>query len=441
MTAIAQQLEALLTPQQVIDWSQLAPATTDRIQRAIAAETQLPCVVYPQSEAELAAIVAHADRDRWRLLPMGQASKLGWGGLAAGVDVIVSTARLNRLLNHAVGDLVMTAEAGLSFTALQTTLQVTQQFLAIDPTYPDEATLGGIVATADTGALRQRYNSVRDMLIGIRFVRHDGEIVKAGGKVVKNVAGYDLMKLLTGSYGSLAIISQVTFRTYPLPETSQTVLVTGELGAIAQLCQTVKASVLTPASLDLLSSQLLTQLGYSAPAGLAVRFQTIQAGVTSQVQQLEALSHKSDLQTHELSHPDEAQLWQQIQAQLWPSAGGRAHTVGCKLGIPPAKAAELLQLIDQSNRAELLATGRIQAGSGLGSLRLTGAITADLLRQVRSRCEALGGFLSILEAPPQLKQQVETWGYTGNALPLMRQLKQQFDPQAILSPGRFIGGL
>ncbi|MFE4108211.1 FAD-binding oxidoreductase [Almyronema epifaneia] len=442
MAAIAQQLEALLTPQQVIRGEQLEPTWIAKLQQAIAANAPQPCVVYPQAEAELVEVVRCAYKNGWRILPAGQASKLHWGGLATQVDVVVSTGRLNRLLHHAVGDLVFTAEAGLSFASLQTTLAATQQFLAIDPAYPAQATLGGIVATADTGALRQRYNSVRDMLIGIHFVRHDGQTAKAGGQVVKNVAGYDLMKLLTGSYGSLALISQVTFRTYPLPESSETVLVTGAPAAIAQLCRTLKTSVLTPVSLDVLSAELLSALGHTAAAGLAVRFQTIQAGVVAQVDQLKALCQSLKLQLHLFTQTADGQFWSQIQAILWSDKEATANTVSCKLGIPPAKVAEFLAAIERFNRpGELQVMGRIHVGSGLGTLRLAGAIAAEPITQLRSHCEALGGFLTLLQAPLELKQQIDIWGYRGNALELMRQLKHQFDPHCLSSPGRFVGGI
>ncbi|NJM84945.1 MAG: FAD-binding oxidoreductase [Leptolyngbyaceae cyanobacterium SL_1_1] len=442
MAAIARQLESLLTPQQVMGWEQLESALQSQIQGAIAASSSLPCAVYPQSEDELAGVISCAHKNCWRVLLMGQASKLSWGGLAPGIDVVISMARLNRLLSHAVGDLVVTAEAGLAFARLQATLRATQQFLPLDPICCHQATLGGIVATADTGALRQRYGGVRDLLIGLRFVRHDGQIARAGGNVVKNVAGYDLMKLLTGSYGSLAAISQVTFRTYPLPETSQTVLVTGELAAIAQICQTIKASVLTPVSLDLLSAELVAALEYTAAAGLAVRLQTIQAGVAAQVEQLTALGQKLGLQTHSLTADADSHFWQQIQTVLWPGADDRLTALGCKLGVPPASAAVVLAVIEQLNQASgVQAMGRLHAGSGLGTLRLTGAIAAETVLQLRSRCEALGGFLTLLQAPAELKEQIDTWGYTGSALEIMCQLKQQFDPRQILSAGRFVGGL
>ncbi|MEO1070577.1 MAG: FAD-binding oxidoreductase, partial [Cyanobacteria bacterium J06638_6] len=203
-------------------------------------------IVYPTTEAELAAVMACAHEHRWRVLPSGSGSKLTWGGVGNGVDLVVSTARLNQVIDHAVGDMTLTAQAGVKLSELVPRLAQHDQFLAVDPAYPDRATLGGIVATADTGSLRQRYGGLRDMLIGISFVRYDGAIAKAGGRVVKNVAGYDLMKLMTGSYGTLGIISQLTFRLYPGQDVSKTVATTGSATAVAALVSTLRLSPLTP---------------------------------------------------------------------------------------------------------------------------------------------------------------------------------------------------
>ena len=257
-------------------WQTLDSQSQSTIAAAIEPDHLPSGVLSPGTAVELAAVVAETYQQRQTLLPCGHGSKLTWGGLVKVPDWVVSTDRLNRLIDHAVGDLTVTVEAGIGFAELQSTLAQAGQFLAIDPAFPDQATIGGIIATGDTGSLRQRYNSVRDMLLGITFVRSDGQIAKAGGRVVKNVAGYDLMKLFTGSYGTLGILTQATFRVYPLPEASQTVVLSGEADAIAQATQALMNSALTPVSADLLSE---SNPGYS----LAVRFQSILPSVELQI--------------------------------------------------------------------------------------------------------------------------------------------------------------
>ena len=262
MNAIASSLASTVGEENVVClWENLELSQQKHIQQAIASTNPPSCIVYPRTTEQLAAVIAASYRDNWRVLPCGSGSKLTWGGLAKGVDVVVSTERINQLIEHAVGDLTVTVEAGMKFSRLQGILAASRQFLALDPTAVESATIGGIVATGDTGSLRQRYGGVRDQLLGITFVRADGQIAKAGGRVVKNVAGYDLMKLFTGSYGTLGIISQVTFRVYPLPELSGTVVLTGTAEAISQAAQTLRGSALTPTQADLLSTQLISSLG------------------------------------------------------------------------------------------------------------------------------------------------------------------------------------
>ncbi|UBF23829.1 FAD-binding oxidoreductase [Kovacikia minuta CCNUW1] len=227
-----QALEEIVGASGITTWEALSSDQRERIKHAIAPHAEVHRIVYPNNPTELAAVIQSAYQNRWQILPCGAGSKLNWGGMVGGKDkgerikdksaasplIVVSTKNLNRVIEHAVGDLTVTVEAGVRFAELQQQLAQVGQFLAIDPAYPEQATIGGIVATADTGSLRQCYNSVRDMLLGVSFVRADGQMAKAGGRVVKNVAGYDLMKLFTGSYGTLGILTQVTFRVYPMPE-------------------------------------------------------------------------------------------------------------------------------------------------------------------------------------------------------------------------------
>lgn len=391
--------------------------------------------VYPNTQEELAAIVACAHQHQWRVVPCGHASKLSWGGIGDEVTLVVSTERLDRLIEHAVGDLTVTVEAGISFAALQATLAKAGQFLALDPSYADRATLGGIVATGDTNSLRHRYNSVRDMLLGISFVRSDGEWVKAGGRVVKNVAGYDLMKLLTGSYGTLGIITQLTFRVYPLPQASQTVVLQGQSSAIATLTQTLLSSALTPVSVDLLSASVSQKLDLGESLSVLVRFQNLSESVQQQVDRTIEWGKSLGLASMVYRDEDDATLWKRV-AQLMSPVTQDATIIG-KIGV---KSTQAIALLDQF--ATLMPTAEvvIHAGSGLGRFTVEG-MRSTQIQEARSRCEAAGGFLSILQASIALKQQVEVWGYRGNALELMKRIKQQFDPQLCLSPRRFVGGI
>ncbi len=422
-------LQSLVGDDGVILWDNLDQSLQQILTQAVTPETSLQAVVYPRTQDELAAVVAYGAEHDLGILPYGSGSKLHWGGLGQNIHLAVSTERLNRLVEHAVGDLTVTVEAGMKFHQLQQTLAKVGQFVAIDPAYPETATLGGILATADTGSLRQRYRSVRDMVLGISFVRSDGKITQAGGRVVKNVAGYDLMKLLTGSYGTLGIISQVTLRLYPMAIASGTVILTGETSAIAQGTQSLLSSALTPVAIDVISAPLVETLGLGSGMGLIVRFQSIPESIQQQCSRVLEMAEKLGLNS-DFREKNEADLWQQFNSQIQPF--GSKASILCKIGISPIEAVATL------NQSQGM--GWIHAGVGLGMLQFEEATVEQLLK-LRQWCEAKGGFLSILAAPIELKQQIEVWGYGGNALSLMKQIKQQFDPTNLFSSHRFVGGI
>ncbi len=389
--------------------------------------------VFPNSVEALSETVRQCAADRLPFAPIGSGSKFSWGnGLALDALMLVSTAKLDQVIDHAVGDLTVTVQAGMRFGELQTQLKKAGQFIAIDPSYEDRATVGGIVATGDSGALRHRYNSVRDMVLGVELVRSDGERVKAGGRVVKNVAGYDLMKLLTGSYGTLGIMTQVTLRLYPLQESSKTVFLSGEASAVARVMRALLNSGLTPTAIDLLSATVCEPLDLSAAMGLSmgllVRFQGLAESVTEQVKRLMALGQSQELTTAVPLAED--QLWQCLGQVLTREAS--ADRVLCKWAVRSAETVATLSYL-QENFPD--ASARFHVGGGLGQVQFPSVTAAELLG-VRSFVEARGGFLTVLEAPDELKASLDVWGYQGNGLGWMRSIKQRFDPQGLLSPGR-----
>lgn len=439
MGGIAAQIESIIGTAGITAWNELPAEQRQRYEKAIAPGTVPDYVIYPDSQEALAEVVAWAHRDGICLLPCGSGSKLDWGKLTEGVQVILSTQRLNRIVEHATGDMVVIADAGLPFAELQTTLAPTNQFLSLDPSYPERATLGGIVATADSGALRQRYGGVRDLLIGISFVRADGQVARGGGKVVKNVAGYDLMKLMTGAYGTLGILSQLIFRTYPLPEAGATVLVMGDGRAIAQLTQSILLSSLTPTALELLAPITTQSLGLESSVsnnfGLLARFQSIPASVEQQSVSVRKQAESTGLTTTLLQDASEADLWKRLR-EKWDEPA-HSDAITCKMGVRPTCAIELLSALKNLEDVQpTLAT--LHAGSGLGYLHLPADASPSVLQQIRRLCETHSGYLTVQRAPVPLKQSFDLWGIRSETLPLMQGLKQRFDSQNLLSPGRML---
>ena len=438
MADLVSTLTALIGADSIVSQEQIATELGSALAQVTVDHTLPQAVVYPTSETQLAEVMACAHQNQWRVLPCGSGSKLTWGGLGQGVDLVISTTRLSQIIDHAVGDMTLTAQAGLTLAELAPKLAAVNQFLPLDPAYPDRATLGGIVATGDAGSLRQRYGGVRDMLIGLSLVRYDGQIAKAGGRVVKNVAGYDLMKLFTGSYGSLGIISQLTFRLFPVQETSKTLVISGDITDIQTLTAAVRRSSLTPVALDLLSPALAKNLGGPESFTLAARFQSIAPGVEEQLTVLRQLVPVG-LTIQELAETEDHAFWDNANRHLFPRENAATGTVKAKIGLLPTAACAFLDQLQHVTPGNLT---RIHASSGIGTLHLPeSTVSADLLKNLRSHCEQPQGYLTLLEAPVSLKETLEVWGYGGNALGMMQAIKTQFDPQQKLSPGRFVGGL
>ncbi|MEA5488221.1 MULTISPECIES: FAD-binding oxidoreductase [Pseudanabaena] len=444
----------LLGVESVVLFDRLAPNLHERVVASLTPDSLPPAsVLYPQTISELSRAIALAYEHRLRVLPCGSATKLDWGGLVSRADLVISTAKLNRVIEHCVGDLTVTVESGVKYQDLQTVLAKEGQFLAIDPPYSAEATIGGILATGSAGSLRHRYNSVRDMCLGIEFVRSDGELAKAGGRVVKNVAGYDLMKLLTGSYGTLGIAASVTFRLYPLPEYTQIVVVTGTAESIAQAQQKISTSVLTPTACDLLSATAIADLGLGEGIGLVLQFASLKASVIEQCDRIATLAKELNLEVQILGEAKE--FWELLEILIWQDElrnleqSPESTSVVCKLGLMPSASVSFLKECEQIFDAQSYYL-QIHTGSGLGILRVEdvqdlGAIALQIAK-VRSIAESCGGFLSILEAPQALKfgngtlgdnsNLENVWGYRGNARDLMLKIQRQFDPRGLLSCDR-----
>ena len=205
-------------------------------------------VVEPETAEAVGAILTWASREKLSVLARGSGTKLGWGPVPRPVDIVISTARLNAVVAHRHGDLTATIQSGATLGSVNRTLGQHRQWIPLDPPSAQRATIGGIVATNDSGPRRHRYGAPRDLIIGVEFARADGRLAKGGGIVVKNVAGYDLPRLMTGSFGSLGVIVAATFKLYPLTAVSRTLVV--ELPSAADLGTLVGQMICQPPDAD-----------------------------------------------------------------------------------------------------------------------------------------------------------------------------------------------
>jgi glycolate oxidase FAD binding subunit len=384
--------------------------------------------IEPGHPEEVAGALKIATGAGLQVIPRGGATQMGWGNPPRGGDLILSTHRLNRVVEHAWGDMTATVEAGCTFQRLQQTLAEHGQRLALDPLWPDQATIGGILATNDSGPLRIRFGSLRDLVIGITLALPDGTLAKSGGKVVKNVAGYDLPKLATGSLGTLGIITQAIFRLHPVPRESRTLSFSNSDSA------TMNALVLAIQDCNMVPTGVQVRAGNSATPEVDLRFEGTAAGCEAQIEQTLRIASGA----RRIESP--ADVWN-ARSTLW---SGAEPSVVCKFSLLPADLGTFLNLIRKVSEPLQLLWRLVAQAVGVGYLRLEGndiSVLLNALQDLRKNLETRGGSLAILRCPLEIKSKMDVWGSTGDALALMRSIKAQFDPTAVLNPGRFIGGI
>jgi len=381
--------------------------------------------IEPANEAEMAGVLAHANQAGILITPRGGGTKVEWGTSPREIDLMISTAKFARVLEHAPGDMTVTVESGVTIAQLQSALAEHGQRLALDPLWPARATVGGVIATNDSGSLRLRYGSVRDLIIGITVILGDGTIATSGGKVVKNVAGYDLPKLMSGALGTLGIITRAVFRLHPLPHQSRTLtfpFVTREKTNDFMLA--IADSILVPTGLQM-------RTGADGKVEVDVRIDGIAAGIAAQTEIVCKLAGNTN-PVESSSDP-----WQ-AREELF---GGDA--IVFKLSMLPTQLSSTAEFVREalSDNADWTL---LMNSTGLAWLRADAtdcAQIADFISSVRNLLAPSGGTLVVLKAPPALRTRVDVWGTAGTALPLMKRIKEQFDPRGILNRGRFLGGI
>ena len=382
-------------------------------------------VIEPADAADVAAKLKWANAEGLAIAVRGAGTKQDWGAPASRADVVLSTLRLNAPVDHVAGDLVATVPAGAALDAVNDALRLEKQWLPLDPGVSHLATIGGVIATNDSGPRRHRYGTPRDLIIGIEIALADGRTAKAGGRVVKNVAGYDLSKLLCGSLGSLAVITSATFKLSPVAPASYTVVATvADAASLGALALALAAAPLSPSTIEI----------QSPPHRLLIRFETSPHSAEQQTAAAIRVCAALGAATETLSGEAEAGAWRAHERHV-PSAGGTV----VKLAIRPTDVADMLVRVESlaaRHGVESAVVGRAALGVIFvrlgGDLSQLSAIVTDLRREAVAR----HGSAVLLSAPPDLKAQLGAWGPIGDAAPIMRAVKTQFDPRGTLNPGR-----
>jgi glycolate oxidase FAD binding subunit len=398
-------------------------------------------VVLPGSVEEVSAVVRQAAAAGVPVTPWGGGTAAAVGAPPGRVGLVLALRRLARLVEHEPGDLTVTAEAGLTLEALQTALRARGQWLSLDAPEAERATLGGLIAANASGPRRHLYGTMRDLLIGVTVVTADGGVVRGGGKVVKNVAGYDLPKLFIGSYGTLGIVVEATFKLRPLPEDERLVAVTFDrLKDAGAAARAVLAGDLIPNAIEILDAAAGVALG-PGPATLVVGFDGLREQVESQASALAGMTAALGGR-QAITLP--ASAWTHLAAPARDAFASPGAVMSLSV-LPTVVADTMEQGADAARRRGLASAWAAHAGVGA----VTGAVVADreaatvaaVLAEWRAIARAAGGHAMLAWAPLAVKSQVPVWDDPGPAGRIMQRIKAQLDPNNVLNPHRFVAGI
>jgi len=386
---------------------------------------QLPALLcLPANEEQLGTALRLCAEHEAAVIPWGGGTAMVLGNAPRRMDVVISTERLARIIDHDDANLTVTADSGIVLADLQGQLANQHQFAPLEPPFPDYATIGGIIATNLNGPRRSYYGSVRDLVIGIKVVLIGGEKIKAGGKVVKNVAGYDMCKLFVGSLGTIGIISEATVRLAPLPETSGTLVVSGGFGDMQQFATELSCSRLLPSAVILRVEGSHSQV--------AVRLEGFAETVARSERDLEGIAGKLGLKPQILSRDEHSALWRPIEDFPLQSK------LVFRVTLPRAELFPLVQTVSTWENVTIVA----DAIAGTAWMAAALSVTAPRpFLELASMARERRGHAIIFSSPVELKRGVEVWGEAPATVSLMRGIKHQFDPNELLNPGRFLGAL
>jgi glycolate oxidase FAD binding subunit len=404
-------------------------------------------VLAPKDYESIAGVLKFATSKKAVVCFQGSGTKISMGNIPSKLDAVILTKYFSGSLDYVPEDLTVSVQAGIKFKELQRMLAKKNQFIPMDPLFP-EATVGGIISTNSTGPLRAGYGAVKNFLLGVKVAHADGRISKAGGKVVKNVAGYDLTKLYIGAMGTLGCVLEANLKVYPLPESESTLLTfVNGIGEITQYTKKLLSAGISPVASELLNQEIFRVLAKYIPKEvaeysycIALRFFGSHPSVTNQAREAEklALGHKTEV----LLRDESSGFWGSFQEKI-----AENNTTTFKIGVPRDMIANAINKVEDAMPFYLPRMyGELSVGLLHFSLQRVLQLSdyqllAKKLLELRKHFEEIGGNLTIETAAYMLKRHFEAWGTVPPAFFLMKTIKHKFDPNSILSPGRFVGGL
>jgi len=392
----------------------------------------------PESPEQIGVLLSTCAEAGAGVVPWGGGTAMSLGNIPDRVDVVVDLARFDNLIEHDAANLTATIQAGMPLAALQEALGRERQCVPVDPPHPNRATLGGLVAANSNGPRRMAYGGIRDLVIGMKMVLATGEQIKAGGKVVKNVAGYDMCKLFVGSLGTLGIITEVTMKMAPLPERAATIFASGPLSKTVELVDAVFQTPLVPVGIALMSAEVPQDAGVRAQtSGVAVWAEGFDEAVNRHLREVDALAKRIGLSAEVLPTTAHARLWEQIR----DFGAGDARVV-VRVTVPLGAVATVVSAVDRWRTASMPVHYVAHAGTGTVWVSYDPSpASATWFAELGRLAAEHKGHAVMTSAPVTVKHGVDVWGPPPPSLALMQAIKLQFDPQRVLNPGRFVAGL
>ncbi len=415
------------------------------------------CVVSPGAEEEVAAVLRRAAEADLAVVPCRNGTKLGIGNRPHRYDVALCLRQMNRIWHYEPKDLTVTVETGMKLSDFEYFVGKSGLWLPLDPPFESQASIGGVLASNSSGRSRLFYGQLRDMTLGMTIATADGKLIKTGGRVVKNVTGYDLSKLMIGSFGTLGVITQASFKLYPLPPVRRSFRVrVQELVQVHDFRRRLAVLPIAPLAMEFLDEKAAplawegTSFG-GADSGLEVWIEAggVEAVVERSAKELAALASAVDAKIEEVDEERGKSAWSRLREfrswlpESYPGA------VLLKANLPIGDAEEFIARATSLMEAEFREDGPgrcavfAHLGSGVvhfwGLEPLEGKV-AWILR-LRELAEQLHGSLRVELAPARIKAEVDVWGDVGESLRVMQRMKAAWDPKNTLSPGRFVGGI
>jgi glycolate oxidase FAD binding subunit len=409
---------------------------------------------------EVSKVVAYANQGHFTIVPRGNGTKMGMGGIPKKIDIILSSSRLNRITDSDCENLTLSAEGGITLSEVQRSLAKVGKgyFLPLDPPFTDKATLGGIVATNSSGPKRLLYGTARDLIIGIKTVFPNGDIVVSGGKTVKNVSGYDMCKLLIGSYGTLGIICEMTFKLLPLPEKEATLSLSfAKLEEADGFARQVRSSQLIPSSIEILNAIAVQKMKYPVsmpPNGnylVAIGLDGVAESIDRQISEMSEMGKKHGvLEVVTLDSEKHQAFWIAIRDFSQGLTESYPNFISLKSNFLISKSGEMLGSYEKiANEFGMDCAFICHSGNGIlysyilaeKNLRSKIESFVELIGKLTSEAVKNEGNLVVESSPLLIKKKVDVWGQSRSDYLVVRRLKEQIDPAGILNIGRFVGGI